>query len=140
MNLQKTVDAVVKGVAALPVLAGLPVIAEDRGDVVKNVQIAIAKTNFCVVVGAAEFRDEAPDAGTCYGTAKIDVTVFESPVKNRAVARRPTFMEAAQAIARGMKLYDTGDGLLVTKSIERPLDLGDGSVSCLVTFEVKTTL
>ena len=140
MDLQRTVDAIVKGVSALPALAGLPVVAEDKGDVVKNVQAEIAKTSFCVVVGAAEFRDEAPDARACYGTAKVVVTVFEKPVVNRSTPGRPTFMSAAQSIARGMKLFDTGEGLLVTKSISLPQDLGAGVVSCEVAFEVKTTL
>ena len=40
-----------------------------------------------------------------------------------------TYLRAAQAIAKAMKLFDTGDGLLVTKSIAPPKDLGDGVVA-----------
>lgn len=140
MDLQKLQTAVAGAVRQLPVLAGLPVFEEDKGNIVGNVQLEIAKTRFCVVVGSARFQDKAPDSSLCFGTVSVVVTVFEDPVVNRSKHNRPTYLQAAQAIAKALKLFDTGDGILVTKSISPPTDLGDGSVACDVTCEVDTTL
>jgi len=140
MDLQHIQDAVAKGVKSIPLLANLPVFSEDVGNIVENVQREIAQTCFCVVVGSAQFTDKTPDSMLCHGTARIVITVFEAPHLNRAKSGRPTYLAAAQAIAKEMKLFDTGEGLLVTKSISAPDDLGGGVVSCDVSFEIETTL
>lgn len=140
MELQELQRRISERVRAIPLLASLPVFEEDRGNVIENVQQEIARTSFCVVVGALSFTDEAPDASLCYGQATVAVTVFEDPLLNRANAGRPTFLMAAQAVARTLKLFDTGDGVLTSPVLSRPLDLGDGVVSCTVKLTTKTTL
>lgn len=140
MNLQELQEKIADGVKNIPLLAGLPVCREDLGNVIENVQTEVAKTNFCVVVGAVGFNDKAPDSKLCFGSTSAVVTVFEYPLLNRKVKGRPTYLMVAQAIAKEMKLFNTGDGLLVTKTIGKPNDLGGGVISCDVTFDIDTTL
>lgn len=140
MDLQLAQEKIAERVRGIPCLAGLPVFAEELGNVIEKVQQEIAQTRFCVVVGSLAFSDEAPDSTLCYGTASVVVTVFEDPFLNREDASRPTYLKAAQEIAKALKLFDTGDGLLTSPSIGEPADLGDGIISCTVKLTTKTTL
>ncbi|MGN0846828.1 MAG: hypothetical protein ACI4RA_05530 [Kiritimatiellia bacterium] len=140
MDLQELQSRVSARVREIPLLVGLPVFDEDRGNVVENVRQEIAKSSFCVVVGALSFTDEAPDASRCYGTARVAISVFEDPMLNRAGAGRPTFLAAAQEIARALKLFDTGDGVLTSPAISAAENVGGGVVALTVTLSLKTTL
>ena len=140
MDLELLQTEVARRVKEIPLLAGLPVFEESLGDITENVQNAVSQKSFCVVCGAASFNDETPDSRLCHGLASIVITVFECPELNRKITGRPTFTKASQEIAKELKLFNTGDGLLVTKSIGKPSDLGDGCVSQDVNFEIKTTL
>ena len=140
MELQDTLDSVAAGIRAIPLLERLPVFAEDKGNIIENVNQSIARTSFCVVVGSPSYNDKTPDSGVCFGGVRLVVTIFEKPVLNRTKPNCLTYLRAAQTIAKAMKLFNTGDGLLVTKSIAPPKDLGDGVVACDVSFELDTTL
>ena len=140
MNLQTAQERIAARVREIPALAGLPVFEEQKGNIVENVQQGIAETSFCVVVGAMSFTDEAPDASICHGTATVAVSVFEDPFVNRQTEGRPTFMAAAQEVAKALKLFDTGEGLLTSPKIADATDLGNGVVSVTVTLTTKTTL
>lgn len=140
MDLQEFQERIAARVRGIPLLAGLPVFEEEKGNIVENVRQELAQTSFCVVVGAASFSDEAPDATLCHGTATVAVSVFEDPFVNRAVEGRPTFTAAAQAIAKALKLFDTGEGMLTSPRIAAPEDLGNGVVTTTVTLTSKTTL
>ena len=140
MDLELLQTEVARRVKEIPLLAGLPVFEESLGDITENVQNAISQKSFCVVCGAASFNDETPDSRLCHGLASIVITVCECPELNRKITGRPTFTKTSQEIAKELKLFNTGDGLLVTKSISKPSDLGDGCVSQDVNFEIKTTL
>lgn len=140
MDLESIQTAVARRVREVPLLSGLPVFEESLGDITENVQNAVSQKSFCVVCGAASFSDETPDSRLCHGQASIVITVFECPELNRKLTGRPTFTKVSQEIAKALKLFDTGDGLLVTKSIGKPVDLGGGCVSQEVNFEIKTTI
>lgn len=140
MELQAFQERIAARVRQIPLLAGLPVFEEEKGNVVENVRQELGRTSFCVVVGAASFSDEAPDSSLCHGTATVAVSVFEDPFVNRANEGRPTFTAAAQAVAKALKLFDTGDGVLTSPRISDPDDLGGGCVSVTVTLTAKTTL
>ena len=140
MNLQDLQRKIADRVRAIPLLAGLPVFEEELGNVVEKVNEEIPRSCFCVVVGALSFTDAAPDSRLCYGNGRIVVHVFEDPMLNRETAGRPTFLNAAQEIAKALKLFDTGDGVLTSPAISLPNDLGGGVVSVTVSLSIETTL
>ena len=143
MDLQTFQEAVAARIREIPLLAALPVREEQLGNIVENVQNDVLKNKFCVVVGAAGFTDEAPDATTCYGTVRIVVSVFEDPEMNRRSAGNPTFLNAAQEIAKALKLFKPnvqGAGSLTSPTISEPSDIGDGVVSVTVALTAKATL
>ena len=143
MNLQTFQAKIAERVRAIPLLAAVPVREEEMGNIVETLRADIEKTSFCVVVGTAGFTDEAPDASACYGAVRVAVTVFEDPELNRRAAGRPTFLNAAQEIAKALKLFRPdvpGAGCLTSPSISEPQDLGDGVVSVVVSLSTKATL
>lgn len=140
MELQELQKRIAKRVREIPMLAGLPIFEEELGNVIENVQQEIARTSFCVVIGALGFSDEAPDATLCYGEASVSISIFEDPMLNRDIQGRPTYLSAAQAVAKALKLFDSGDGRLTSPTISEPQDLGDGVISCTVRLKLKTTL
>lgn len=143
MNLQAFQEAVAARVRAIPLLAAVPVREEQLGNVIETLQADIEKTCFCVVVGSLSFDDEAPDASTCYGTAKVSVSVFEDPEMNRRSPGRPTFLAAAQEIAKALKLFRPdveGAGALTSPRIGEASAMGDGVVAVTVTLTMKAEL
>ena len=140
MDLQGLQNRIAERVRAIECLASLPIFEEEKGNIIENVETEIPRTSFCVVIGSLAFTDEAPDSSLCYGRTTMTVTVFEDPFLNRETAGRPTYLQAAQAIAKSLKLFDTGDGTLTSPVISEPVDLGGGVISCTVRLELKTTL
>ena len=142
MNLQSFQEAVAARIRKIPLLAGLPVREEQLGNIIENVQSDVLKDKFCIVVGAATYDDESPDSSTCYGGVRIVISVFEDPEMNRR-GGRPTFMNAAQEIAKALKLFRPdikGAGTLTSPRISEPSDVGDGVVAVTVTLSSKVTL
>ena len=140
MDLQELQNKVAERIRSIECLASLPIFEEEKGNIIENVESEIPRTSFCVVIGSLAFTDEAPDSSLCYGRTMVTVTVFEDPFLNRETAGRPTYLQAAQAIAKSLKLFDTGDGTLTSPTISEPQDLGGGVISCTVRLEIKTTL
>jgi len=140
MELQELQNRIAARVREIPILAGLPVFEEEKGNVIENVEQEIHQSNFCVVVGSLSFSDEAPDSSLCFGESSIVISIFEDPFLNRETEGRPTYLMAAQAVAKSLKLFDTGDGHLTSPTISEPTDLGGGVISCTVRLKLKTTL
>ena len=143
MDLQAFQEAVAAKIREIPLLDGLPVREEQLGNIIDTLQDDVLKAKFCVVVGTASFEDEAPDASACYGTTKAVISVFEDPEMNRRGTGRPTFLSAAQAVAKALKLWRPnvpGAGALTSPRIGEARDLGDGIVSVTVTLSMKTEL
>lgn len=140
MDLQELQNRVAERIRSIECLASLPIFEEEKGNIIENVESEIPRTSFCVVIGSLAFTDEAPDSSLCYGRTTVTVTVFEDPFLNRETAGRPTYLQAAQAIAKSLKLFDTGDGTLTSPTISEPQDLGGGVISCTVRLEIETTL
>lgn len=140
MELQELQNRIASRIRNIPLLAGLPVYEEEKGNIIENVEQEIPRSNFCVVVGSLSFSDEAPDSSLCYGRSSITVSIFEDPFLNRETSTRPTYLQTAQAVAKALKLFDTGDGHLTAPTISEPADLGGGVISCTVKFDIKTTL
>lgn len=140
MDLQELQNKIAERIRSIECLASLPIFEEEKGNIIEKVESEIPRTSFCVVIGSLTFTDEAPDSSLCYGRTTVTVTVFEDPFLNRETAGRPTYLQAAQAIAKSLKLFDTGDGTLTSPTISEPVDLGGGVISCTVRLEIKTTL
>ena len=140
MDLQELQNKIAERIRSIECLASLPIFEEEKGNIIENVESEIPRTSFCVVIGSLAFTDEAPNSSLCYGRTTVTVTVFEDPFLNRETAGRPTYLQAAQAIAKSLKLFDTGDGTLTSPTISEPVDLGGGVISCTVRLEIKTTL
>ena len=116
---------------------------EQVGNIVETLKADIDKTCFCVVVGTFSFDDEAPDARACYGTARVSVSVYEDPEMNRATPGRPTFLSAAQEIAKALKLFRPdveGAGALTSPKIGEAVAVDDGVVAVTVTLTMKAEL
>ena len=124
MDLQELQTSVAAKIRSLEILRGLPVVEEELGNVIENVQTEVDRTCFCVVVGSAS----------------VKIHIFENPTLNRKIKTRPTYLKVAQELTKELKLFNTGDGLLTSPTIGEPQDLGDGVVSVIVTFTTKTTL
>ena len=140
MDLQELQNKIAERIRSIECLAGLPVFEEEEGNIIENVETEIPRSNFCVVIGSFGFTDEAPDSRLCYGRSTITISIFEDPFLNRETSGRPTYLQAAQAIAKSLKHFDTGDGTLTSPVISEPVDLGGGVISATVRFEIKTTL
>ena len=140
MSIQDTQNTIVQAIKALPKFAAIPVFAADLSNIVKNTEQAIAKNHFCIVVDAAAFTDEAPDSAICYGTLKVEISVFEHIVVNRNRNGFITCAIACQALAKNLKLFNTGDGILTNPVISSPQNIGDGIISQQISFNLKTTL
>lgn len=140
MDLQELQNKVAERVRSIDCLASLPIFEEEKGNIIENVESEIPRSNFCIVIGSVGFTDESPDSSLCYGRTTITISIFEDPLLNRETSGRPTYLQAAQAIAKSLKLFDTGDGTLTSPVISEPQDLGGGVISATVRFEIKTTL
>lgn len=143
MNLQRFQSAVAGRIRDIPLLKGVPVREEQLGNIIETIKADIDKTSFCVLVGTFSFVDEAADARQCYGTAEINILVYEDPELNRATPGRPTFLAAAVEIAKALKLFRPdidGAGALTSPKIGEPMDLGDGVISVAVTLTMKAEL
>ena len=139
-NLQNAQDAVAAKLRDLAAEFPFEVVTIASGDVAKETAAAIARQNIVAIVGECSFVDETPDAALCHGTASIAVEIGERPAVNRAAPHCITGMELAQLVAKGLKLFDTGNGILVTKRIGETQFLDGGLTSVTVYFEFKTTL
>ena len=92
----------------------IPVISEIDGDVVAERDAAFQKKHLAVVVGAARFEPQSRDSRVITGMARIVVTVYEQPSRNRIGQRLigPTLTSVAEHIACSAHLMKIGDGVL----------------------------
>ena len=137
MNLQNLQDAITARIREIKRLAGLPVLAEDQGNIIAGRQAEIAKRRFAVVVGGCRFTDTKPNSSLAIGSITITVSIFENPTFNRAAAKHVTLTEAAQAVVKGLKLFNTGDGLLTNRTSGGIPELGEGVIAAACNFELQ---
>ena len=122
--------------------AKVPVISEVDGDVVAERDAAFAKKHLAVVVGAARFEPQSKNSSIIEGMARIVVTVYEQPSRNRIGQRLigPTLTSAAEHIACRANLMKIGDGVLVFTGLGDVVRVDEKTVSRDVNFETLTTL
>lgn len=150
MPIEDIIRETVETISLVPSLAGIPVIEESKGDVDKELQLKVAKSKVCIMVGWSGFTPvvqgaTAPNGGL-FGSVTVVVSVFEKPVVNRSTAGTPSVFEIAKTVA--MELHgasaDGMDAPLFLRKITPVSELGSGSdgsvVTCDVEFETKTSL
>ena len=128
---------------ALPGFFGkVPVISEIDGDVVAERDAAFLKQHLAVIVGAARFEPQSRNSGVITGMAKIVVTVYEQPSRNRIGQRiiGPTLTAVAEHVACSAHLMKIGDGVLVFTGLGDVVRVDDKTVARDVNFETLTTL
>ena len=144
MKVQTIVTEAVETLRGLGLLAGVPVIEEDKGNIATELETAIGKTSLCVVVGWNGFKprivgDTAPKE-TPFGDITVVVSVFERPVVNRKNAASPRLLDIAQEAAKaldGASAEGMDDAMHLTL-ISRVEAIGNGDV-VMCTVEFKTT-
>ena len=122
--------------------AKIPVISEIDGDVVAERDAAFQKKHLAVVVGAARFEPQSKNSRVITGMARVVVTVYEQPSRNRIGQRLigPTLTAVAEGIACKAHLMKIGDGVLVFTDLGDVVRVDDKTVSRNVNFETLTTL
>lgn len=147
MKVQTIVTAAVETLRGLELLAGVPVIEEDKGNIATELETAIGKTSLCVVVGWNGFKprivgDTAPKE-TPFGDITVVVSVFERPVVNRKNAASPRLLDIAQESAKaldGASAEGMDDAMHLTL-ISHVEAIGNGDVVvCTVEFRTAGTL
>lgn len=120
----------------------IPVISEIDGDVVAERDAAFQKQHLAVVVGAARFEPQSKDSRVITGMARIVVTVYEQPSRNRIGQRLTgqTLTAVAEHIACKAHLMEIGDSVLVFTGLGDVARVDDKAVSRDVNFETQTTL
>ncbi|MGN0832590.1 MAG: hypothetical protein ACI4RD_02930 [Kiritimatiellia bacterium] len=120
----------------------VPVIAEDEGNVVSERDAAFARTHIACTVGAASFAPKSKDSAVIFGTARIDVTVWERPTRNRVgqPSGGPTSAEEAEIVACALHLLPYDGGVIVLTGIGGVVRSDGGTISRTVTFETDATL
>ena len=123
-------------------LNGVPVLAEEEGNVAAEWDARAAGTHLAVTVGAAGFTPTSRDSRVVTGMARLAVTVYEQPTRNRIGQGRRglTATEAAEEIANAAQLMRCGDGVLVLAGIDGVESVDDKTVARTVSFETLATL
>ena len=127
---------------AAPILDGVPVLAAEEGNVAAEWSERFAKTHLAVTVGAAGFTPTSRDSRVVAGMARLDVTVYEQPTRNRIGQGRRglTATEAAEEIAGALQLAPYGGGVLVLSGIGGVERVDDKTIARTVSFETLATL
>lgn len=126
--------------------ASIPVLEEDKGNVLAELDAKIAQQSLAVVVGWNGFtpRNGGPTSpeGSPFGSVTVVAVIYEKPIVNRTKGGSPTLLMLAQAIAKELDGAASAgmDDTLHLKKISPVSEIGDGVITCDVEFETKATL
>ena len=106
MKIHEIVRDAADTIREIGILSRVAVIEEDKGNVATELESAVGRTNFAVVVGWDGFTPrivgETAPHETPFGSVTIVATIFEKPVVNRANPSAPRILQAAQEIAKAL--------------------------------------
>ena len=127
--------------------ATVPVVEEDKGNVVTELEAKIGQTSRCVVVGWNGFKPrivgETAPGETPFGDISVVVSVFERPVVNRRNAAAPRLLDIAQETAKALDgaSAEGMDDAMHLERISPVTGIGGGDVvMCTVEFRTAGTL
>ena len=97
----------------------IPAVPEDDGNLAAEWDVRGARSHLAVTVGAASVAPTSRDSRVITGMARLAVTVWEQPSRNRVGQNRlgPTAAEVAEELACEMHLAPFGGGVLVFTGI-----------------------
>jgi hypothetical protein len=118
-------DAVVAHLAALPALAGVPVVGRRKGVITSDIEAAVATIGACLYVFPALPVEVNPDLPGPYVTKlQIRVRAIEAPAINSTL---PDAYELAEAVLTGLHEADFRavaglDGINPVQCLSRPIE------------------
>lgn len=148
MNIDILIHETAEAIKAIAAIQDTPVLEEDVGDIARQLEIAVGKTKRSIVVcwngceHVASKRPDGDDPDALYVQPEIVVSVFETPVTNRARPNAPRLLSMAAAIAKAVDNLGTEDmdeGLHFVK-ISPIQQLDRGIITCDVVFRTKNTI
>ena len=139
MDVNELIEQAAEVIRAIPEMADQPVIEVHKGDVSKNLAIAIAKTRFAVLVGWNGFKAKSNSSKTIVGDANLVVELFERPVVN-APDGGLKLLPAARLVANAVNLSQPpGQSPIVFREITPVTEPSPGLISCNVIFSANNT-
>lgn len=145
-----TIDTLVKNTAdtirEIEICRTLPVLEEDKGNILAKLEEEIAKGSLAIVVGWNGFTPRIGGATAPkelpLGSVTIVVQIYERPVINRANVASPHLLTLAQEIAKALDgvASEDMDDTLHLKKISPVSEIGEDVITCDVEFETKATL
>ena len=139
MDVNELIEQAAGVVRAIPEMADQPVIEVHKGDVSKNLEIAIAKTRFAVLVGWNGFKAKSNSSKTIVGDANLVVELFERPVVS-STGGGLKLLPAARLVGNAVNLSQPpGQSPIVFREITPVTEPSPGLISCNVVFEARNT-
>lgn len=118
------------------VKGGLTAIAEDKGDIITQLNEMQGKLGVCAIVSTPSFRNDN-ESGMPHGDGSVSISVLENVLLNRGKPEFLSSLEAAETIA--VLLHSDLDLGLILVDIN-PLPPTNGVAGYEVTFKTRTTL
>jgi len=145
MDINTLIEHAAATIRAMPEMNGVPVIEVHKGNVVKNLEIAVAKTRFAVLVGWNGFKARSNSSKRILGNTNLVVEIFEMPLINAGGVAHgdngPKLLEAARAIANAVNLSQPpGQSPIVFSEITPVTEPRPGTISTNVIFEVSDSV
>lgn len=89
--------------------AGVPVLTEIKGDLVNEVEMAIAKLGLCILVLTPTMRNDEPEALAINLSADLVVQVMENPQINRGAGGTGlAAVDVAVTVAQELHYFQAG--------------------------------
>jgi len=142
MKLLKIQEAVVAALGAVEWIAqrGIPVVAEDKGDVKKNLDAALLNAKRGILVQTPGLRVTSNASKVMVCVASVVVQAIERVLVGRDGAGGATAQDMAEVVAWNLNLLPVeGVGVLVVKNISSEI-LGADTLAYAVALDVQTTL
>ena len=148
MNIDTIIHELALAIKEIPAIGDTPVFEEDEGDIAQKIEVEIGQTCRCIVVGwngcehVASERQHGEDPDALLVQPEIVVSVFESPVTNRADENVPRLLGMAAAIARTIDntAADDMEEAIHFVKISPIQQLDRGVTTCDVVFRTKNSI
>lgn len=142
MKLLEIQEKVVAALEGTPYFTenGVPVLAEDKGDVSRRLEAEIAETDRCILVQTPGFKVTSSASKVMVGMVSLVVQAIERLQDSRELEDGATAQDMAEVIAWQLNMLAVeGSGVLVCRSISSSM-LNDKTLSYAVAFDVEATL
>lgn len=147
MNINDIIRDTADTVKAIPIFASIDVLEEDKGDIVGELDAALAKTEpLAAIIGWNGFTPsvvgKTSPHGAPFGDITVVVQIFENPVVNRTNDANPRLLNLAQEVAKALDgaASEGMDDVLHLKRISPVSELERSVITCDVEFSTKASL